>query len=128
MNSYVLSTDEGYALVDCGWDMPDALEALREGLDERGIKLEDIRRLILTHNHPDHYGLAGRLVQLASCGVVMHRLDAVHIESRYVNMTNLQSEMEEWLRIHGAPTSELLDMVKGSESILSRVNVVNPDM
>ncbi len=128
VNCYVLQTDEGYALVDCGWDMPDALEALRKGLDERGIKLEDIRRLILTHNHPDHYGLAGRLVQLAACGVVMHRLDAVHIESRYVNMGSLQSEMHEWLRIHGAPSSEIVDMVKGSEGILSRVNIVNPDI
>jgi glyoxylase-like metal-dependent hydrolase (beta-lactamase superfamily II) len=128
VNSYVLKTDEGYALVDCGWDMPDVLDALSKGLEERGIRLKDIRRLILTHNHPDHYGLAGRLVQLASCGVVMHRLDAVHIESRYVNMGSLQSEMQEWLRIHGGPQNELLDMVRGSEAILSRVNIVNPDI
>jgi glyoxylase-like metal-dependent hydrolase (beta-lactamase superfamily II) len=43
-------------------------------------------------------------------------------------MAGLQSEMHEWLRIHGAPASELMDMVKGSEAILERVNIVNPDM
>ncbi|HEY8766464.1 MAG TPA: MBL fold metallo-hydrolase [Dehalococcoidia bacterium] len=128
VNSYVIRTDEGYALVDCGWDMPDALAALRKGLDELSIPLESIRRLIITHNHPDHYGLAGRLVQLASCGVMMHRLDAIHIESRYVNMTALQAEMEQWLRIHGAPAGELIAMVKGSEAILERVNIAKPDI
>ncbi|MEO8456222.1 MAG: MBL fold metallo-hydrolase [Chloroflexota bacterium] len=128
VNSYVINTDEGYALVDVGWDTPDSLEALRKGLDDLNIPLESIRRLIITHNHPDHYGLAGRLVQLASCGVMMHRLDAVHIESRYVNMTQLEAEMTQWLRTHGAPKDELLDMVKGSEMILNRVNIVNPDI
>ncbi len=128
VNSYVIRTDEGYALVDCGWDMPDSLAALRKGLDELNIPLESIRRLIITHNHPDHYGLAGRLVQLASCGVTMHKLEAIHIESRYVNMSALQSEMEHWLRIHGAPSGELMAMVKGSEAILERVNVVEPDI
>ncbi len=128
VNSYVIRTDEGYTLVDVGWDMPDALAALRKGLDDLSIPLESIRRLIITHNHPDHYGLAGRLVQLASCGVTMHKLDAIHIESRYVNMTALQGEMEHWLRIHGAPSSELMAMVKGSEAILERVNIVKPDI
>lgn len=128
VNSYVIKTDEGYTLIDCGWDTPDSIEALRKGLDDLGISLEDIRRLIVTHNHPDHYGLAGRLVQLASCGVTMHRLDAVHIESRYVNMGPLENEMGEWLRIHGAPSQDLRAMVKGSEEILSRINIAKPDV
>ena len=128
VNSYVLRTDEGYTLVDCGWDTPDSLEALRKGLDELAIRLEDIRRLIITHNHPDHYGLAGRLVQLTACGVTMHHLDAVHIESRYVNMEMLEKEMERWIRIHGAPSHEVMTMVKGSEAILNRINIAKPDI
>ncbi len=128
VNSYVIKTDEGYTLIDCGWDTPDALEALRKGLDKLDIKLEDIRRLVITHNHPDHYGLAGRLVQLAKCGVTMHHLDAVHIESRYVNLGPLQEEMERWLRIHGGPPNELMAMVKGSEAILNRINIAKPDI
>ncbi len=128
VNSYVIKADDGFVLVDCGWDMPDALEALRKGLDDLGIRLEDLRTLVITHNHPDHYGLAGRLVKLASCGLLMHRLDAVHIESRYVDMASLEAEMESWLRIHGAPKDELMAMVKGSEMILKLINVAKPDI
>lgn len=128
VNGYVLKADDGFVLVDCGWDMPDALEALRKGLEDLGIKLEDLRTLVITHNHPDHYGLAGRLVKLASCGLVMHHLDAVHIESRYVDMDALEAEMERWLRIHGAPREELLTMVRGSHAILERINIAKPDI
>jgi glyoxylase-like metal-dependent hydrolase (beta-lactamase superfamily II) len=108
--------------------MPDALEALTKGLDQLGIRLEDLRTLVVTHNHPDHYGLAGRLVKLASCGLMMHHLDAVHIESRYVSMASLEAEMEHWLRIHGSPSEDLMAMVKGSEAILERINIAKPDI
>lgn len=127
VNSYVIPTDEGYALVDCGWDTPDALEALRTGLEELGVRLEDIRTLIVTHNHPDHYGLAGRLVKLAGCGLMMHGLDAVHIESRYADYRMLEAEMERWLRVHGVPSEDVTPLVKASEAILERVNIAVPD-
>jgi glyoxylase-like metal-dependent hydrolase (beta-lactamase superfamily II) len=128
VNSYVLRADDGYLLVDCGWDTPDALEALRRGLDDIGVPLEDLRRLVVTHNHPDHYGLAGRLVQLVSCGVTMHHLDAVHIQTRYANIEALEAEMERWLLVHGIPSGEVRTFVKASEAILDRVNIVAPDV
>jgi glyoxylase-like metal-dependent hydrolase (beta-lactamase superfamily II) len=127
VNSYVLRGDDGYIMVDCGWDTPDALEALRKGLDDLGIGLDAIRTLIVTHNHPDHYGLAGRLVELARCGLVMHHLDSIHIEGRYADFLGIESEMEHWLRVHGVPVGELSTFVKASESILDRVNIAKPD-
>jgi glyoxylase-like metal-dependent hydrolase (beta-lactamase superfamily II) len=114
--------------VDCGWDLPDALEALRRGLDEHGIRLEDLRTLVITHNHPDHYGLAGRLVQLSRCGLVMHHLDAIHIQSRYATIEGLEHEMERFLRVHGVPRDQLTSFVKSSEGILNRVNIATPDI
>lgn len=127
VNSYVLRADDGFVLVDCGWDTPDALDGLRRGLDEIGVPLDALRTLVVTHNHPDHYGLAGRLVQLARCGVVMHHLDAIHIDSRYSSIFGLEEEMEAWLRIHGVPGDELTTFVKASEGILDRVNIAKPD-
>jgi glyoxylase-like metal-dependent hydrolase (beta-lactamase superfamily II) len=127
VNSYVIRGDDGYVLVDCGWDTPDALAGLRRGLADLGLRLEDLRTLVVTHNHPDHYGLAGRLLQFARCGIVMHRLDAIHIDSRYANISALEAEMEEWLRVHGVPREELRSFVKASEAILDRVNIAMPD-
>jgi len=127
VNSYVLRGDDGYVLVDPGWDTPDALVALRRGLDALDIPLSALRTLVVTHNHPDHYGLAGRLVELTRCGLIMHRLDAIFIHSRYADVTALEAEMEHWLRMHGVPSNELSSFVKASESMIDRVKIAMPD-
>jgi glyoxylase-like metal-dependent hydrolase (beta-lactamase superfamily II) len=58
---YVLETDDGPALLDCG--PTSTLPALKTGLAQRGLALGDIRHLLLTHIHLDHAGAAGTLVR-----------------------------------------------------------------
>ena len=58
--SFLLGGDEP-ALVDCG--PSSCLGALDEGLRERGLEVEDLRHLVLTHIHLDHAGAAGTLVR-----------------------------------------------------------------
>jgi glyoxylase-like metal-dependent hydrolase (beta-lactamase superfamily II) len=57
--SYVVETDDGLALVDCGPST--SLGALHAGLRGLGIDLQSIRHLLLTHIHLDHAGAAGTL-------------------------------------------------------------------
>ena len=59
--SYVLETDDGPALFDCGPST--TIEALKAGLDARGLKLTEIRHLLLSHIHFDHAGATGVLVR-----------------------------------------------------------------
>ena len=58
---YVVDTDDGVALFDCG--PSSTLEALKAGLAERGLEHQDIRHLLLSHVHFDHAGAAGTLVR-----------------------------------------------------------------
>ena len=59
--SYVIETDDGPALLDCG--PSSCLPALRAGLAARGLGVQDIRHLLLTHIHLDHAGATGALVR-----------------------------------------------------------------
>src|SRR5437660_8172419 len=59
--SYLLDTDDGPALFDCG--PSSSIEALKAGLAERGLALTDLRHLLLSHIHLDHAGAAGSLVR-----------------------------------------------------------------
>jgi glyoxylase-like metal-dependent hydrolase (beta-lactamase superfamily II) len=59
--SYVLETDDGPALFDCGPST--TIAALKAGLDARGLKLTEIRHLLLSHIHFDHAGATGVLVR-----------------------------------------------------------------
>ena len=59
--SYLLETDDGLALFDCGPST--CLPRLEAALLERGVELGDVRHLLLSHIHLDHAGAAGVLVR-----------------------------------------------------------------
>lgn len=59
--SYLLETDDGPALFDCGPST--CVPALEGGLAEHGLALTDIRHLLLSHIHLDHAGATGVLVR-----------------------------------------------------------------
>jgi glyoxylase-like metal-dependent hydrolase (beta-lactamase superfamily II) len=58
---YLLETDEGPALFDCG--PSPRIGTLKAGLRARGLELTDLRHLLLSHIHLDHAGAAGVLVR-----------------------------------------------------------------
>jgi glyoxylase-like metal-dependent hydrolase (beta-lactamase superfamily II) len=68
--SYLLETDDGPALFDCG--PTTCVPALKAGLADCGLALTDLRHLLLSHIHLDHAGAAGVLVR-------EHRALQVHV-------------------------------------------------
>jgi glyoxylase-like metal-dependent hydrolase (beta-lactamase superfamily II) len=58
---YLLDTDDGPALFDCG--PATTVDALKRALAERGLELAELRHLLLSHIHLDHAGGAGVLVR-----------------------------------------------------------------
>ena len=61
IGAYLLETEDGLALNDCGPSL--CIPALKERLAERGLALTDLRHLLLSHIHLDHAGAAGTLVR-----------------------------------------------------------------
>ena len=59
--SYLVDTDDGPALFDCG--PTTCIDALKAGLAQHGFELADIRHLLLSHIHLDHAGATGVLVR-----------------------------------------------------------------
>jgi glyoxylase-like metal-dependent hydrolase (beta-lactamase superfamily II) len=58
---YLLDTEDGPALCDCG--PASTIAALKSGLDQHGLALTDVRHLLLSHIHLDHAGATGVLVR-----------------------------------------------------------------
>ena len=58
---YLLDTEDGPALFDCG--PSSTIDALKAGLAAAGLKLTDVRHLLLSHIHLDHAGATGSLVR-----------------------------------------------------------------
>jgi glyoxylase-like metal-dependent hydrolase (beta-lactamase superfamily II) len=61
IGSYLLETDDGLALQDCG--PTTCVPELKTRLAERGLELGDVGHLLLSHIHLDHAGAAGVLVR-----------------------------------------------------------------
>ncbi|MCU1590720.1 MAG: ampC [Frankiales bacterium] len=55
VNVYAIRTDDGFVLVDAGWDIPESRTLLAEALATLDASLTDIRRFLVTHVHRDHY-------------------------------------------------------------------------
>jgi glyoxylase-like metal-dependent hydrolase (beta-lactamase superfamily II) len=123
----VASGDGGVVLIDAGWGAAVSFAALREGLAAGGIALEAIRGVVVTHLHPDHYGLAGRLHEETGCWVAMHPVDAGLIDGRYRQREEMRRRTRAWLVAAGAPAAEVEDTAE-SMSVLATMSVVDPDV
>jgi glyoxylase-like metal-dependent hydrolase (beta-lactamase superfamily II) len=51
----------GRTVVDPGPDSEEAWSVLLEALEDEGLAPDDLARVVVTHPHPDHFGLARRL-------------------------------------------------------------------
>ncbi|HEX5726148.1 MAG TPA: MBL fold metallo-hydrolase, partial [Longimicrobiaceae bacterium] len=67
--------EDGHTLVDTGMDTPGARGALRRGADLLGVTPASLRRVVLTHLHLDHCGLAEAVRDWSGAEVALHEAE-----------------------------------------------------
>src|SRR3954468_20163295 len=124
---YVFETDGGLYIVDTGWNTDEAFQALSSGLKQVGSSVSDVAGVLVTHIHPDHYGLAGRVREESGAWVGLHPADAALIHERYEDTTDLLDRVGRMLRRMGAPPEELEPLRDAAMPVRPFVDAAIPD-
>jgi glyoxylase-like metal-dependent hydrolase (beta-lactamase superfamily II) len=105
---YLLTGSEGPVLVDTGWNHDESWDALVEGVKQTGHTVDRIRGAVLTHFHPDHTGLVGRLREHSDAWTAMHPAD-IAVTERLVAASPAEraDSIADQLRRAGFPTEDV---------------------
>ena len=112
VNCYLIAEDP-VTLIDTGPKTKEAVEALREGLRRARFRVSDIRRIVLTHAHEDHCGLARSLRDEAkNAEVFVHGWETGHRVGRLK-----YEEHRKLLARAGVPNEEIETMRRLYEGV-----------
>jgi glyoxylase-like metal-dependent hydrolase (beta-lactamase superfamily II) len=71
-NVWALSAGDGIVLFDTGIGGKGRIRMLDLALGQAGFGFEDVKLLVCTHSHTDHYGLAAPITERAGCELWIH--------------------------------------------------------
>jgi glyoxylase-like metal-dependent hydrolase (beta-lactamase superfamily II) len=74
VNGYIIDGDDGVTLVDTG--LPKRLENISNALVGIGRRLADVKTIVITHGHGDHYGSAAAVKAESMAPLVASEVDA----------------------------------------------------
>ena len=107
MNCWLVE-DDPLTLVDSGPNSATSLEALEGALREHGRRVEDLERIVVTHQHMDHIGLVALLVRRSGAEVCgLDRL-APWLEHYSASMREDDTFAQAVMRRNGVPEELVL--------------------
>ncbi|MDP2731420.1 MAG: MBL fold metallo-hydrolase [Dehalococcoidales bacterium] len=106
INSYLLCGSKEYLLIDPGANTDTGFDSLQRQLAEIGLGFKDITRILITHCHIDHYGLAGRVKERSQAKIIAHSRAKDVIQTREPTREKGIPQREQWLKLNGAPSFE----------------------
>lgn len=108
-NVYLFDGDET-VLVDTGDRMSETQDHLEDALDGRGLSFADIDRVLLTHWHGDHTGLANEIQERGGASVHVHEADAPLVEGGEEVWEELAARQDEFLDDWGMPEDKQTEL------------------
>lgn len=112
---YTIETSAGLVLVDAGYRHPSCWDGMVSALAAIGHRVEDVVAVLLTHNHPDHVGLADQVRQVSGARVVMHRRD--DFASQQLERGPFLGQLAAALSQTGAPEDVTMEMYAAAVTV-----------
>lgn len=127
--SYLIEGSDGVYIVDPGWPSDDAWDALVSGIKTAGHEVTDVRGILVTHAHPDHFGLASRLKdESGGAWIAMHKADIATFPRRFGGAEQLRGQMHDMWINFGIPEDEVQKLTASNGDSRSSVDYVEPEV
>ena len=126
VNIYLLADGDGWTMVDSGFGNEELIAAW-SALFDGPLAHVRITRLIVTHSHPDHVGLAGWVVERFKCPLFMSQveyLQSVFFQNRGTEERKQAQRL--FFRRHGMDESLTDKLLGRGQEYLKRVSVLPP--
>lgn len=126
VNIYLLADGDGWAMVDAGFGNEETIGAWTK-LFEGPLAHVNISRLIVTHSHPDHVGLAGWIVERFKCPLYMSQVE--YLQSAYhqtLHAEERRNAQRRFFRRHGMDENLTDKLLGRGQDYLKRVSVLPP--
>lgn len=104
VNTYLIRDRGGWTIIDAGLNYPPGQTAWREAFTRYGVDPEAITRIILTHAHPDHYGMAGWLQSLSGAPVALSIGEAAFARAQWHADSRAHEMTATFFSAHGMPS------------------------
>lgn len=115
---YLVDTDAGPVLIDTGWDDPASWDTLVEGVTGCGTSVAEIHGVVITHHHPDHHGLSGRVREASGAWIAMHAADTAIVRRTRENRPERWfGYMAAKLAASGAPEEHVAPLREAHKSV-----------
>lgn len=101
VQSYLLADDGGWTVVDAGLNHPPSRAVWQEVLRTLGVGWGQIRRIVLTHAHPDHYGAAGWLQEQSGAPVLLSAGEQAFARRTWAADASSEQAIQAMFRQHG---------------------------
>ncbi|MGM0388304.1 MAG: MBL fold metallo-hydrolase [Natrinema limicola] len=102
-NAYLFADGSAVTLIDTGDWMATTREQLETALSQHGLGLADIDRILLTHWHHDHCGLAGEIQAESGADVYVHAADAALVEGDEAAWNAMDDRYRQYFEKWGMP-------------------------
>ncbi|MEW9700223.1 MBL fold metallo-hydrolase [Paenibacillus sp. SI8] len=112
VNAYLVRGSDGYTVIDPGLHTPDAEALWLTVLQERGIAFEHIEQIVLTHHHPDHYGMAGWFQERTGAPVLLSETGLRQVQLLWGEEQPMSALLLTLFARHGLPADGLDEMTK----------------